>query len=152
MKGPGPTLDNILEQSDVWLEETHDYIQWLFPTRQPSQYVKNAPRVTTEDLHAVATGKDIVQTNMLRAFERMLEFYGAEMVIASGKVVNETRRCFDPKAKWMRHFDHNAKRLTRIITSLRPFSLEEHADALQAFLLRLPQLSTHPSQCFWQQA
>ena len=41
----GRFVGEILQQDDDWLEATHDYIQWLFPLREPSQAVPGSPVV-----------------------------------------------------------------------------------------------------------
>jgi hypothetical protein len=39
----GRKLRQIIAKSDVWLEETHDYIQWLFPLPTASRFNPDAP-------------------------------------------------------------------------------------------------------------
>src|SRR5687767_14960180 len=50
----GRTLDEILAWDDDRLEAIHDYIQWLFPTRQPSGVNPFAPLVTDATVRAFA--------------------------------------------------------------------------------------------------
>ena len=52
--GNGRTLREILGWSDATLEGVHDYIQWVFPTRQPSGVNPFAPLVTAETVRAFA--------------------------------------------------------------------------------------------------
>ncbi len=42
----GYTLEYILGQSDSWLEQKHDYIQWLFPTAKSSCFNPKAPVIS----------------------------------------------------------------------------------------------------------
>ena len=42
------TLAEILQWDDDRLEMVHDYIQWVFPTRQPSGVNPLAPTVTDD--------------------------------------------------------------------------------------------------------
>ena len=42
----GRTLSQIPQKSDRWLEETHDYIQWLFPLYVRSKFNPHAPLLT----------------------------------------------------------------------------------------------------------
>src|SRR5690606_20976501 len=44
----GRTLDEILRHDDDWLERTHDFVQWLFPLREPSGANPFAPLVDDE--------------------------------------------------------------------------------------------------------
>lgn len=41
-------LSQILQTSDKWLEETHDYIQWLFPLYVGCEFNLNAPLLIDE--------------------------------------------------------------------------------------------------------
>ena len=71
----GRTLDEILAADDEWLESVHDYIQWLFPTRQPSGVNPLAPLVN--DATIAAFRRDAaLRERLRRAFNRMLTFYG----------------------------------------------------------------------------
>ena len=45
----GDTLDEIMKWPDEWLEEDHDYIQWLFPSTEPSQMNSAAPTLTRDE-------------------------------------------------------------------------------------------------------
>lgn len=150
--GQGPSLAEVLQKSDHWLEFTHDYIQWLFPTRQASRAVRDAPVLTFDDLHEITRHGEHLRSNMLLALQRMMSFYGLEIVQGGDEVWVLKGGNFDPNAQWLKPSDHNALRLTRILTSLRLFQLGSYANALQAFLCGLPELRTHPSQDFWQSA
>ena len=74
----------------------------------------------------------------------MLTFYGLMVVQRGDGVLVVKGGNFDPNASWMEPSNHNALRLTRIITSLRLFKLDSHADALQAFYVAyLSSLAIH---------
>jgi hypothetical protein len=44
----GRMLAEILRKDDVWLESTHDFIQWLFPLPEASGASPSAPRLDHE--------------------------------------------------------------------------------------------------------
>lgn len=48
-------LIDIWHQNDNWLEVTHDYIQWLFPLKEESQFNENAPILKIEDISEFST-------------------------------------------------------------------------------------------------
>lgn len=50
----GRTLDAILAESDPWLEQTHDYVQWLFPLGSQSVYNPDAPTLDAMAVRAFA--------------------------------------------------------------------------------------------------
>ena len=89
--GTDPRID------DSFLEESHDYIQWLFPNKlqslygpgnsQKSIYWKGAefsmPRQLTlsdNDIHFIETS-DIAKVNTIKSLMMMLKFYGFQLVV-----------------------------------------------------------------------
>eukprot|EP00904_Undaria_pinnatifida_P003107 jgi/Undpi1/12798/HiC_scaffold_7.g02465.m1 len=152
--GQGLSLSEIFEKTDEWLEKKHDYIQWLFPTQQPSRYASNAPILTSRDIIELASLYGKPRRNMVSALGKMLSFYRLRIIPDEGPAVRIAKGGnFDPnKAEWTRPSNHNALRLTRIISSLRLFELDLYANALQVFLRDMPELRDHPSQRYWQSA
>lgn len=98
----GRTIQDYLDMSNETLELIHDYIQWAFPTRQPSQcQAANAPLLSDE---AVALVNDdmTAQGNYYSMWIRITRFY------------METNH-------WLVDTDHNHLRITRIIESSAEF-------------------------------
>ena len=94
----GRYIDQILEMDDSELEDSHDYIQWLFPLTEPSNAVPNSPILTQDDISLIK--EDIsIKDNLSRAIERMEQFY-----------TNNDH--------WIDEYDHNHLRISRIIKSL----------------------------------
>src|SRR4051794_26772732 len=75
----GRTLREILAWGDRTLERVHDYIQWVFPTGQPSGVNPSAPLVTAETIRRFGSDPEL-RTGLLDAFKRMLAFYGLRRV------------------------------------------------------------------------
>jgi Opioid growth factor receptor (OGFr) conserved region len=110
----------------------HDYIQWVFPTRQPSGVNPLAPRVTEDTVRTFARNLDL-RERLRRAFDRMLVFYGLGRRAARIEI-DDTR--FPARARvWLHPGNHNHLRLTRIMDSLATLGLREEALALQRCLL-----------------
>ncbi|WP_206759285.1 opioid growth factor receptor-related protein, partial [Acinetobacter baumannii] len=110
----GRTLAEILRQDDVWLEHTHDCIQWLFPMRVASGVNPSAPTVTDEVARAFQTD-ELLRRHLLASFVRMLSFFGLQR--QDGAIVqgpNWPQR----KRDWFTTPTHNSLRITRILTSL----------------------------------
>jgi len=126
----GRTLEEIILQTDDWLEETHDFIQWLFPTNQKSQFNNNVP-VLDEKMITYFSHPDI-KFKILRAFQRMLKFYGLKYEDSSDTIDMdnwETR-----KKVWLTSNNHNFLRITRILTCLRLVGLENMANVFLSTL------------------
>jgi len=56
----GWLLSEILDQDDLWLEATHDFIQWLFPNREPSRVNAHAPILTSGVIAAFLEASAVV--------------------------------------------------------------------------------------------
>lgn len=128
--GQGRSLDAILAWSDDELEEVHDFIQWLFPLPEPSQYNPDAPLLTEGDIQ-VFRSEPKLQVNLRRSFDRILEFLG--LAWKDGSVVEGPS--FEVRRPEVWDFpNHNWLRITRILRSMRLLGLEAEAQALYAWL------------------
>jgi hypothetical protein len=133
----GRTLDQILGWSDHFLEVTHDYIQWVFPTRATSGVNPSAPLVTGETIAAFAARPDL-RARLGRSLNRMESFYGLQRNTASADAVRieiDPSRFTERARDWLRPNNHNHLRLTRIMESLATLGLTAEAKALQRCLL-----------------
>jgi hypothetical protein len=120
LEGEGPDargrgLFEVLAFNDVALEQTHDFIQWLFPLTEPSAAMPDAPVLGPEEVQAIRDS-GMAQCALAAATDRMDSFYRATH-------------------DWLMPNDHNHQRITRIIRSLRLLRDDEHADAFRAAIL-----------------
>ena len=150
----GRTLEQILGWDDERLEAVHDYIQWLFPTRQPSGVNPFAPLITDATARAFA-GDAALRDGLTRAFERMLAFYGLHR--HDGRIQIDEARFAARSGNWLQPGNHNHLRLTRIVESLSSLGLRGDALALQRCLLedvapRAPGRITGRTLEFWRRA
>ena len=81
----GRLLKEIWTWDDDDLEAVHDFIQWLFPLPEPSQFNPDAPLLTEEDIDAFKNDP-ILRANVMKSFERILAFLGFSLA-EDGKVV-----------------------------------------------------------------
>lgn len=80
----GRFLSEILEQDDFWLESCHDYIQWLFPTREFSRVTPDAPTISKE-VEEAFVGDELLQNHLRASYRRILSFYG--LTVSGTKIV-----------------------------------------------------------------
>lgn len=111
----GRNLFDVLAMDNAALEKTHDFIQWLFPLREPSQAVPGAPVLTDAEVEAIRDSS-MAQVALAAATDRMEAFY---------------RMTHD----WLMPNDHNHLRITRIIRSLRLLVGDDQANAFRAAIL-----------------
>jgi hypothetical protein len=133
----GRTLAELWSWSDERLEAAHDYIQWMFPTVQPSAVNPFAPLVSRQSIQAFDTSPRL-RDRLRQSLDRMLSFYGLRRVTAPDRA---DRIEIDPAgfanraANWLHPGNHNHLRLTRMMESLHALGLDQDARALQRCLL-----------------
>lgn len=121
----GRTLTQILAWPDSDLEYHHDYIQILFPLPEGSPFNPSAPIIDKPTFDAFRSDPAL-QSRFRQSLTRMLTFYGFEFeddgTIAPGI-------CYPLASRnWVKRFNHNHLRITRIIRSLRVLGLEAEAE------------------------
>jgi len=122
----GRTRDEILAWDDAKLEATHDFIQWLFPTVQPSVFSHHAPVLTPEDAKTFQGDRDLLGSIVL-CMTRMGAFFRA-------------------RRPWDHANDHNLLRLTRMLDCLMILGLHVEATALHTNITARAKQSGQVSQ------
>ena len=89
----------MLAFDDGRIEHVHDFVQWLFPLREPSRAVPDSPVLT--DAEAIA----------IRADQSALDGFGAGLA--------RMARFYSSTDGWLTAFDHNHLRITRIVSATR---------------------------------
>lgn len=141
LRGTGPDSRgryhaDILKFSDEGLEETHDYIQWLFPLREESRSVSGSPHIESDETVRILRDDEDVQENMVNALVRMERFYR-------------------DNDSWLRRNDHNHLRITRILKSVSLLCSKEDAREFHAFILgrvEAAQPVTEESLGYWKES
>ena len=151
----GYTVERILQADDAWLEETHDYVQWLFPLRERSAFMLRAPRLDDAQIDAFR-GDEELRKRVAAALDRMLAFYGFEP-IGDGPPAVVRAATFEARARnGLTRRNHNHLRLTRIIRSLRLLGLEDRAQALfgalEAVYAERPDAIGETTFAYWRDA
>jgi hypothetical protein len=128
----GRTLADLWGFSVDELEAVHDFIQWMFPLREPSAYNPNAPLLTSADIAAFRSDP-VLRTNLRRSFEVFLAFVGLRY--RDGEVVDGPD--FEEKRNIWRYPNHNWLRITRVLISTRTLDLEVESAAFFRYLSEL---------------
>ena len=129
------SLEQILAWDDDDLEAIHDFIQWLFPLPEPSQFNADAPLLTPEDIRAFKSDS-LLQANLLKSFRRILTFLGLALT-EEGQVVEGPNFAARVPDVWAVP-NHNWLRITRVLRSLRLLGREA---GLFAYLVPAPAAS-----------
>ncbi|HZV77721.1 MAG TPA: opioid growth factor receptor-related protein [Candidatus Babeliales bacterium] len=121
----GRFLDEIVNFGDDRLEETHDFIQWLFPLLEHSGANPSAPILDDAAIAAFRTRPEL-RAALRRSLDRMLAFYGFQW---SGERIVKSAS-FLERSQWLSPGNHNHLRLTRILRALYLLGEESAAQAL----------------------
>lgn len=112
----GRIIDTIWAFSDKELEKVHDYIQWIFPLKEKSSFNPNCVTLTNEMIQYIQTS-EVIQKNLVLSFQRMCNFYGMAYILKTNDIqIIKTQK--EIKQTWLNPFNHNFKRISRIIGSL----------------------------------
>lgn len=97
------------------LEDNHNYIQWLFPTK--SLGVNRYAQPLTDNEAEVMRTKQSVRIRLIQAYKMMLDFYGLELCsVESGHVARAVN--WRERFRHLNHSCHNYQRITRILDSV----------------------------------
>lgn len=140
----GVFLKDILSWNDEKLEVAHDFIQWLFPLNEPSNFNQEAPILTKEDT-IIFSHDSVLLKQVEDAFERMLGFF--QMELKDGKVLPLVEVPI-----WLMAFNHNMLRATRIIKSLRLLGHEGYALAFYDALMLYKEKISGNTLKYWTDA
>lgn len=130
----GFTLEEILAFDDKQMEDHHDFIQWIFPTKN-NGVNPQAPELDLPLIQA-ALKDSLLRENMLRAFHKMLAYYGLEM---QGKAVVKSAVFHERKKYWHINGSHNLRRMTRMIESMKMLGFTEESTAFANCILTIAQ-------------
>ena len=112
------------------LEQTHDYIQWLFPLPEPSSANPYAPVLLESDIVEFAQDAHL-KARLLQSLALMLRFYGLDLRdTAEGPKINVNEDFVARSRVWLQPYNHNFLRISRIFRSLALLGCNSHAMAL----------------------
>ena len=105
----GRYLEDIWAFDDKAIEQTHDFIQWMFPLTEKSLSVPGVPTLSATDIEAICTS-NVARANLEQSANWYLGF-------------------LKRNNHWIKPYDHNHLRITRVIKSVRLLTGNLIADA-----------------------
>ena len=108
---------DIWKMHDFEIENTHNFVQWIFPLNEKSQAVPNSPILTENEILQISNST-IAKKNIEKSSKWYLNF-------------------LDKNRYWISHSDHNHLRITRAIKSLRLIHSEEEAEKFKRNIFNL---------------
>nr|BAK03232.1 predicted protein [Hordeum vulgare subsp. vulgare] len=108
------------------LERRHDYIQWLFPIREPSAFNSQAQELQAHEAARIAQYERQFPPGrgpICRAYRMMLSFYGIDLMSPEVGSVAASEDCV-ARCRFLNRSWHNYLRITRIFKSLGELGYE----------------------------
>lgn len=116
-------IDEIWAWDDERLESVHDYIQWLFPSKRPSDFNPDAPLLNDADV-AVFRASCALPERLLKSLRKMLQFYGLQPIENKDQgVIERAKNWTERSVVWVSPANRNHLRITRILACLRTLGL-----------------------------
>ena len=112
-------LKDIWIMSDKQIENTHNFIQWVFPLNERSNAVPKSPILTNEEIISIKKS-ETAQKNIKKSAEWFLEFLSRN-------------------SYWICQNNHNHLRITRAIKSLRLIHSNKEAEKFKNSIMNLIQ-------------
>ena len=111
----GRYLRDIWDFDDKAIEQTHDFIQWMFPLTEKSMSVPGVPTLSAADVEAIRAS-EVARANLEKSAQWYLGF-------------------LQRNDHWIKPYDHNHLRITRVINSLRLLLGDRQADDFRSELI-----------------
>ncbi|VTS05461.1 opioid growth factor receptor-related protein [Tuwongella immobilis] len=140
----GYSLEQILAWSNDDWEFQHDFIQWLFPTNEPSRFNPDAP-VLDERMIAEFRRDGTAQRRFRETFQRWLRFCGMESTETGIVFVRK------PRYVWSEQ-NHNWLRISRVLRCLRLLGFPSEAAEFFAALQTIRSRIDEETWGYWERA
>ena len=129
-------IDDILNFKESEVERHHNFIQFLFPTYQRSNYCSYAPLINAEIVQAFLTDSSL-RAKQQEALALMVDHYGLKLDLHTGKVSINPSTFAAKQHNFFINGSHNLLRITRIFSSLTSLGQPELAVELYNCLKEL---------------
>ena len=113
----GRYLRDIWDFNDRTIEHTHDFIQWMFPLTEKSLSVPGVPTLSATDIEAIRSS-DVARANLERSAQWYLGF-------------------LQRNNHWIRSYDHNHLRVTRMVKCVRLVFGGTRADVIKKSVFQI---------------
>lgn len=117
--------NSFIEWFGEWnhLEESHSFIQWLFPIRE-SGLNFNAQPMTKYEASLFRKTPEI-QKRLIKSYEMMLDFYGFVLVNKATGTISRNPKTYQNRFLFLNRSFHNYLRITRLMKCLGICGMEK---------------------------
>ncbi len=146
----GVWLKDIMQYKYGEFECDHAWIQWVFPLMEPSNYNVDAPLLTIEEI-ILFQNDPVLKERVSDAIIKVLDFYGME-TNEDGEVVWQAPGNHKNPQWWLKEFNHNFLRITRLLISMRYLGYEELSRQVFSNIMIYRDKFEDMSYRFWSEA
>lgn len=149
----GSTYEDILKASDGHWDAAHDFVQYAFPTPEPSMFNREAPLVAAEDVEAFKADPEL-RKRLVAMYRRFLEFLGLYFC-DERLVVDEvpSEGAASRRRITLAQFNHNFLRFTRVFRSMSVLGQPFLAKAFHDYLVKAGYAKRFPESAeYWKAA
>jgi len=127
-----------------WLERSHDYIQYLFPTDISSEFERTAP-LLTKDVAVFLSKSYEFRTLFPRVVAMMMHFYGMDLWPGDYSIITIPNQ-YEGRREYINASTHDHRRISRMLrcVSMIPGFEKLHESVLRAFVSRLDSGEFYP--------
>lgn len=126
----GLKLHEVWKYTDCEYDGYHDFIQWVFPSDEPSMILRDAPVVTEEDAVEFRESAS-AQIKLFHSYRQFLGFLGIKIDLRGDLVIVDQGKFYQRVCRR----NHNLQRITRVLRSLYILGLPERAQQFHQFLV-----------------
>jgi hypothetical protein len=154
--GEGRKLEDVWRWNNDRMEVCHDYIQWLFPLKDESNFNPDAPLITEDDVKLFHANPRL-QENLFYSTAYFLTFLGlyVDQENSESDYIVQERYDFDTRLYIWNNPNHNWLRITRMLKSLMLLGQVDLAKAIYTKLKDLHENKGYASDnsfVFWTDA
>jgi hypothetical protein len=129
-KPHGESLADIIGFNRGSFDTNHDFVQWLFPNREPSPVNPLAPLLSDLHVRAFQAAPEL-RASVDHASAKFLGFLGLREAAGGFELADD----FAQGAQyWLRPMDHNHRRISRFLTFQCEMGLKDRAAVLVEYL------------------
>lgn len=125
------TFVSVHELTETQYERNHDFIQIQFPNDMPSKAVPSAQLIKKMDIELVANS-EILSTRFKLGFVRFLRSIGLALNMTHDRIIIWDQDMFSLKVV---DGNHNLRRISRVLRSLKLFRFDPYSNTLFRFLI-----------------
>jgi hypothetical protein len=120
------TIDEMWEKSDNYLANLHNYIAWLFPTREKT-YSIDSIALEDKEIEEFKSNPEL-RKRVMKSYTRLLKYFGFVVGAVDGMPAVIPEDDFEEKKKlWLTPRNSNYRKISRILQSLMLLGFKDAA-------------------------